>query len=652
MIHHLKHISVFLFASLLFLSCEDYLDKSPDKDSLTDVEIFSRYEFLRRFMDQTYLKLYTPFSGMYSPGEGANHLVSSSLCDETFPSMLNGVGFTSYLSGDYQAIMELNGAPVYAAGNWAANGDFLLKWPLAWQGIAICNDVINNIDMLSDASTEQTHEILGQAYFLRAYFHFEIMIRWGGFEYSTQNMRLSEISPLKRTTFTEMMAGIIQDCQVATGYLPHKWRDADQGRPPKAAPMALKSRALLYYASPLFNPGNDVERWKKAADASWELINYAETTGHFGLIDAAQANSIDVGYDQHTNQFGSDLYVFEPEKLRPYRSIHLYNPINKEVIFNQHRDNNVRWVDGTRQISHHISYLLGRAMDWYGWPNTSKGNGATLNIVNMFETSDGYRIDDPESGYNLQNPHINRDPRFYANILFDSVPTRGRARTVFRSANTMSYTAGVTQYARNPTSRIEQPSPVQTTDIMNVTGYVVRKYWPLGWYNTQPDEFIQNVIFRLAEIYLNYAEAAFEGYGGASGASPGATYTALQAVNKIRNRVGMPDVLPKYTSDAMQLRERIHNERAIELCFENQRYWDLRRWRQSHLNENRQIKVMNINFVGGKTEEYPTGYRFEEDYLRISDVKHELVFEERHYWWPLRRSEVELFEEFGQTPGW
>lgn len=640
-----------LTLTLIFsTSCEEYLDKSPDKESLQDDDIFTKYPNYRNFLDLAYTKLYTPYSGMYGD-QGANYMPSSSLCDETFPCMLDGAGFNSYLAGDYQAIMDLNAAPVYGSGDWNPAADFVLKWPLAWQGISICNTVLKNIDLLEDASQEQKEEMVGQAYFLRAYFHFEILLRWGGFEYVTSAMDLSDIRGLKRVHHSEMIEKIVADCDEAAGYLPHVWRESELGRPPKAAPMALKSRALLYAASPLFNTSNDEALWKKAADASWDLIKYAESSGAYSLIDCSDANSIDVGYDESTGKFGSDLYSFEPEALRTYRSIHLYNAINPEIIFNHYRDNNLRWVDGARQANQHVLFMVGRATNWYGWPNKSKGHGATENIVKRYEMKNGLSVDDPNSGYDPQNPYINRDPRFYANILFDSVQCKGQTRKVFRSANTMSYTAGVTQYAKNPSVRIEQPSPINTLDVMNVTGYCVRKFWPKDWYNKQPDEFVQNVYFRLAEIYLNYAEAAFEGYGGAAGASPGATYTAVEALNKIRNRVGMPDVRSEYLTDKSSLRERIHNERAVELCFENHRYWDLRRWKQSHLQENREVQVMNINYVG-PSPQYPTGYKFDRDYLKISDQKHELVFEEKHYWWPLRKSETEMFEDFRQTPGW
>lgn len=652
----MKSFRIFSKSSLIlailfsFWACESYLDKSPDKESLQDEDVFMKYENFRNYLDLAYTKLYTPYSGMYG-NQGANDLPTSSLSDETFPSMLNGAGFNSYLSGDYQAIMELNAAPVYRGGDWTPAADFVLKWPLAWQGIAICNNAIEKISLLQDASESQVNELMGQAYFLRAYFYFEILIRWGGFEYLTQNMSLNEMRALKRTDTEEMVENIVLDCEIASQYLPDKWREAEVGRPPKGAAMALKSRLLLYAASPLFNPQKDSEKWRKAADAAWELISYAEAGNKYKLIDCSDAITIDVGYDSATGTFGEDLYRFEPDELRAYRSIHLYNALNDEVIFNQHRDNLLRWVDGARQVNQHTIFMVGRGANWYGWTNTSKGHGATGNVVDKYEMKNGYAIDDDESGYNPQNPYINRDPRFYANILFDNVECKGKSRKIFRSANTMSYTAGVTQYAKNPTVRIDEPSPINTQDIMNVTGYCVRKFWPKDWYSSEPEVFIQNVYFRLAEAYLNYAEAAFEGYGGASGKSPGASYSAIEALNKIRNRVGMPDVHSKYVADENLLRSRIRNERAVELCFENHRYWDLRRWKESGKIENRKIKVMNINWVGN-SDAFPTGHRFEETYLKVNGQEHRLTFDDKHYWWPLRKSETELYTDFGQTPGW
>lgn len=119
-------------------------------------------------------------------------------------------------------------------------------------------------------------------------------------------------------------------------------------------------------------------------------------------------------------------------------------------------------------------------------------------------------------------------------------------------------------------------------------------------------------IIRLAEVYLNYAEAANEAYG-PDGQAPGATMTALQALNTVRDRVGMPAVLDTYTTDKEALRPRIKNERTVELCFEGYHYYcDIRRWKDApsiHRTRLMGMRVTKLN--AGATAQYPTGFRYE-----------------------------------------
>src|SRR5690606_18904619 len=196
----------------------------------------------------------------------------------------------------------------------------------------------------------------------------------------------------------------------------------------------------------------------------------------------------------------------------------------------------------------------------------------TQNIVDKFEVINGdaaYPVDDPRSGYDPQHPFTNRDPRFYNNIL---VP-------------------GELWGVNNAGKQIYQELYVDGRDYNNATtsnhtrhrvasGYVCKKYiWPeANQFAAQYDRYNLNTIYiRVAQVYLDYAEAMNEAYG--PDVDPeGFGLTAVQAVNTVRNRVGMPDVLSEFTADKETFRDRIRDERAVELMWENHRWHDLRRW--------------------------------------------------------------------------
>ena len=116
----------------------------------------------------------------------------------------------------------------------------------------------------------------------------------------------------------------------------------------------------------------------------------------------------------------------------------------------------------------------------------------------------------------------------------------------------------------------------------------------------------------------------------------------------IRNRVGMPNVNGKYSGSQDLLRERIRNERAIELCFEGHRYDDIRRWKTAHLEENKIVEFLEMRWQGGPSAIYPTGFSFEG--VEQSNLKK--TFDDRNYWWPIPSSDLEAAPSIGQTTGW
>lgn len=266
----------------------------------------------------------------------------------------------------------------------------------------------------------------------------------------------------------------------------------------------------------------------------------------------------------------------------------------------------------------------------------------TQNMVDKFETLDGYPIDHPSSGYDPQNPYENRDPRLANNIL-----TPGDEFGVDNANNKMyleTYEQG-----KDYNMAVNTPS----SSSMMISGYMNQKFvWPEanGYTNDKHKYSLNTVYIRVSQLYLDYAEAMNEAYGPNSDPK-GYGLTAVDAINIIRNRVGMPDVLPDFTGSAESFRERIRNERAVELMFENHRWFDLRRWMIA--------EEVFAKPIQGIRAHPPRGHRREDDkssldftYEVIDLTTEQRVFTPRQYWYPVAQDHVDNLYNFTQNPGW
>jgi len=238
-------------------------------------------------------------------------------------------------------------------------------------------------------------------------------------------------------------------------------------------------------------------------------------------------------------------------------------------------------------------------------------------MVEMFEMENGLPIEDADSGYDPMDPWSNRDPRFRGNVLVD-----GDEWT----------------FANPEENRLDMYVGGKDTGPEFQSPFIFKKYWPKGCndYDKQWTQWTaSNPVIRLADIYLFYAEVVNELWG-PDGTAPGASLTAVEAVNLIRDRAGMPPVAEKFLGSKEDFRERIWNERAVELIGEDGTRWhDLRRWHVGHLD-----KIC---------------YKLEFDKNRTyfnKVVAHAKVFEEKHYWLPIPIEATQVYKGFYQNPGW
>lgn len=598
-----------LSITLLFItltSCEDYLEKSPDL-GLTEDDVFQEYESARGFLDQNYSML-EDFHIWSS--QGLFNLNYTSISDETA-----------------LIIDDLNLTRFVIAGQWK---DFPNKGEIGWngccgnqspimgrafRGLRITNKIIANVETVPDLSQDQINELLGQAYFLRAWWYFNIITRWGGMPIFDKVYKPTEDLDLPRLTYQESTQWLITDLEKAIELLPHQWDDAEAGRATKGAAYGLKSMAALYAASPLMNNdlntiqnnGYNTEWAKMAARYAKDAIDYVNS--------GAAGRPRLVGGDEYEHIFYHDNFVGD-EDLWYRADVGRHNDRDLRSLYIPKRINN----DGGQGFS---------AMN-YANP--------TQNSVDRFEMNNGLPIDDPNSGYDPARPFENRDPRFYNNIFVPGEQWGVNAAN--RPLYLETYVGG---------RDYKLAANVNVTSNRMITGYANKKFiW------TEANGFTRNyglynynmVYIRVSQLYLDFAEAMNEAYGPNSDPE-GLGMTSVQAINMIRNRVGMPDVLPQFTGSKDAFRGRVRNERSVELMFEHPHRWnDIRRWMIAE-------EIFSEPLEGVRAYPTTSGNAPQDfTYEFIPLITEQRNFETKHYWYPVPPDHVDNLFNFSQNPGW
>jgi hypothetical protein len=571
----------------MFQGCESFLDKVQDSTGLTNEKVFTNYLNARKFADRAYKDL-------------NNHLQTADY------SFIAGVCDEGYAQCDWETL------PIVQNGDWLRAYDagqalqFYQVWG-GWQSIRIANLTLADVDQLQGIATQaQIDEIKGQAHFLRAWYYYEFLRRQGGMPYLEVALTGSDNYALPRLSYNETALKIAADCDTAATLLPATWDNANIGRPSKGAAMALKASTLLFAASPTNNETNDVARWTLAAQAAWDLINFAQTTGRYGLVPSKATETIT--YRLPSGTINSITYP------SGFDSIAMYVPMNQEII----------WEHYTSINGNNIWQTF--APKTLAAPTIISGYSPSQNIVDKFETKNGLSISD-DVAYDPQNPYVDRDPRFYHSILF----------------NGQRWSSQSNRYLQLYEGGAERPGTVDKH--YSTTGYLARKFWAKNrdQFGSTTAPITHPIYFRYAEILLIYAEACNE-IGGPTYTLPGASMSAVQAVDMVRARVLMPGVNASYLASTALFRERIKNERAVELYLEGKRFFDLGRWGDAHKLVHRE--VYGASFVADPSK--PTGYTI----TRTSTPVFTLTFDQKHYRWPIRTTDALMFKEFKQNPGW
>ncbi len=376
----------------------------------------------------------------------------------------------------------------------------------------------------------------GEVLFLKAYFYFELVKRYGGVPILEEAFDYEDKASWKdvpRNSVDECLTYISTLCDEAatiipTDLTPYSWYEA--GRVTNGAILALKSRALLYGASPLFKELGSTVTWVQAAKAAHDVI---------GL----NAYSLDGSYD---NLFGaSNTTSSELIFYRRYGSINWLEYDNFPIAF---ENSNGRSITPTQNFVDEFEVL------------EKDGGGNIIGAVPF----------DWNNTAHTTNPYLNRDPRFGSTVIYND--------KTFKSSQIQTYSGGNSGLPKQNATK---------------TGYYLSK-----WINSSVDLLNDTKTnhawsyFRYGEILLNYAEAMFNAYG--AEADPQAYgMTALQAINRVRQRVNMPAI-----TSAQMNQARIEHERNVEMSFENQRFWDVRRWKKGTSSFDVPVNRIEINRSG------------------------------------------------------
>ncbi len=523
-------------------SCDNnILDMAP-LDSISESDVWNDEALIELYVNNSYLAINHGFTAMFG-----------SACDELY-NIHDAGGFWIIQEGEL------------TSDNISNITTSLNIWSNAYSNIRTVNVFFENIDN-SPVGDEVKQGMKGEMKFIRAFIYANLIWRYGGVPIIDHVFELNDNYSVSRKSYDDCVDYICTELDEAISLLPDWQEDNELGRASADAARALKSRVLLYAASPLNNPNNDMDKWDQAAEAAESLLNSDYTLSN-----------------NYQNLFLSD---------------------NDEIIF-------ARYFTQANATS--INTEHGRNGD-YGWG----GSCPTQNIVNDYEMSNGKLpyLDDgtvnPVSGYDLSNPYINRDPRFYASILYDG--------SMWMDRETETYIGGLDS----------RESDIQAWNA-TLTGYYLKKFIPedippVGS-STQPTS--PWIFFRYAEILLNFAEAKFE-----LGDEP----TARQYINLVRSRQGV--AMPPITATGDELRELIRHERRIELAFEGHRFFDVRRWEKAMETENVDLSKIIINKLPGGAKTYEV------------DQLIERAFSEQHYLLPIPRSEVDKsLGSLEQNPGY
>lgn len=547
-------LSLFLFASCDFMDCNE-------SDYYSLEQIRGSYDRVKQFATNVYGYLPQDFCS------------------------LDG-GMQDAATDDAVHVYETSDLQRFVNGTWSANNTIDDKFAHYYNGIHDANFYLENLVGLTfdDWKYGDNYEDWMKEYpnyenevrLLRAYFYFELVKRYQNVPLITKTVSRVEANLAEPVSADVIFDFIISECTEVAPLLPVSYanfgKEKETGRVTKGVALALKARAALYAASPLFNPNNDKSKWITAAEAAYEIIGNQSVLGY--TLDKSFANL-----------FGSQ------------------NNKSKEVI----------WARATGDNNNFES-----ANFPMGVKNGKTSTCPTENLASAFEMKDGKPFDWTNEKMK-KNPYADRDPRFYLTVVHN----------------------GMNWPADKPIEIWEGGANGLPLTNATITGYYLRKYVnnSISFEPGAPTAKAHHnwVLFRYAEVLLNYAEAMVNAYGNIEYTTENCGMTALKAVNLVRGRDGVKMPALSNTLSSNEFLKRLKNERRVELAFEGHRFWDLRRWKE--LDE-------STNIYGVKVTKGDAGINCERQLMETRTM------DDRLYFYPIANEELFKNDKLVQNPGW
>ncbi|MCL7987514.1 RagB/SusD family nutrient uptake outer membrane protein [Sphingobacterium sp. lm-10] len=513
--------------------------------------------------------------------------------------------------------------------------------------IRACNIAIENLTEPLFSDPTRANNLLGQAYFLRAYYYQQLLRFYGGIPLIDRVYELGEADySAARNSYEECVNFIVNDCDRAAELL--AGTSGGQGRATGVAALALKARVLLYAASDLhdiptasgrassiagynekqflgYSSGSRAERWQKAKEAAFEVVRLTNFGYELNLSAPASVAEGTENYMVLSLGGGSKTVSSDGQQ---------------ELLLGRY------FIDLKDEAGNYI----GRNNGPNGYHNWA-GNTPIQNLVDDYEMVDGSRFS-WENATHRASPYQNRDPRFYATILYDGADWKPRTADVAGRDPFNQIQTGRYQITNAAGAVVAHPgldtrnSPIEDWN-GSYTGYYFRKF-------TDPDpavvdqntrQFIPWPVLKYTEAVLNYVEACIE---------LGEDAEAKTWLNKIRFRAGMPAI----TEVGDQLRTRYRNERRIELAFEEHRFFDTRRWMIAPQTTGAKIRLIRV--VGAlkpgvqvRTYQYNTdNYTYTYTPVELEPGIENRQWQDKMYFMPFHRDETNRNIKLAQNPAY
>ncbi len=634
------------------VSCADYLDKEPDSDVNPEMA-FMNFTNFQGFVEEAYNCIPNKESNFWccTFNWGEDEIMNTGGGDSHVTAHFDLGDYRNWYSNDQSFLHRGSGSL-----NSTSNDKFAHSLEHAWYVIRKMNLGLENIDKLTNATQEEKNLIKGQLLFMRAWWHEEMIVWFGGLPYVDHVITADGPFDLPRLSFQECALRCAEDFRAAADLLPDNWDNTTVGkrtlgkndlRITKVCALGYLGKVLLWAASPLNEKGAQLGAAKsgvtyqynaelagRAADALAEAIADIESgKTPYSLAEYKYSDIYNHEADKSSNSNFSDIFYTTGQSWKMPGSVEAIMRGPMPDINGSNWNFTKLWGPKVNNLVEHDAII----------------HMPTANYINYaYGMENGLPITDPESGFDPTHPFKNRDPRFYHDIMFDGFKflntTPGSDDRPFQYLE--MFTGG---------NMVPTGDPARSANGSR-TGYFCQKLVPHqcnrydGMYNWGGALQTYLPYMRVADIYLMYAEAGAAIQGPAYKNNK-CQRAAVDAINLLRDRVGAGHVAEKYLMDKNKFMDEVRRERACELAFEGFRWNDLQRWLllteyPYNVKTRQEFKrVGNYDFTKNDPRDAEvTGWS--------ETVIVERAFELKHYLLPLKDEDVYLNGDYPQNPGW